>query len=71
MKFMLDIRKKFFTQRVVRLSQGSGHGPKPAKVSEAFGQCCQTHGGITGMSCAGTGVWLNDPCGSLPTQDIL
>lgn len=56
MKSMLDIRKRFFTQKVVRLTQGSGRGPKPAKVPEAFGQCFQTHGGIIGVSCAGTGA---------------
>lgn len=61
MKSMLDIRKRFFTQKVVRLTQGSGRGPKPAKVPEAFGQCFQTHGGIIGVSCAGTGAWLLDP----------
>lgn len=31
----------------------------------------QIHGGIVGMSCAGPGIGLDDPCGSLPTQQIL
>ncbi|KAJ7397258.1 hypothetical protein BTVI_136908 [Pitangus sulphuratus] len=39
-RFRLDIRKRFFTQRVVghwNSSQGNGHSTKPERVQEAFG----------------------------------
>lgn len=29
------------------------------------------HGGTLGVFCAGLGVGLKDPCGTLPAQDIL
>lgn len=52
-------------------SPGSGHGPKAAGAPRAFGQCSQRQGGIVGVSWAGAGVEVSDPCGSPPTQDIL
>ena len=50
--------------------QGS-RSTKPVGVQEVFGQCSQTYGLIFGWSCVELGIGLNDPCGSLPTQDIL
>ena len=42
-KFRLDIRKKCFTERVVKQwnkpPPGKGHGPKPVGIQEASGQC--------------------------------
>lgn len=51
------IRRRFFTQRVVRQSAGSsGHSPKPVRAPQAFGQLSQTHDGIIGMSWPGAGL---------------
>ena len=52
-------------------SQGSGHGTKPAGVQYAVGQHSQTHSLFFGWFFEDPGVGLNDPCGSLPTQDVL
>lgn len=41
------------------------------RVQEVLGLCSQAHGSTLGVSCAGPGVGLNDPCGSLPIQIIL
>lgn len=48
-----------------------GTEPEPARVQESFGQSSQTSILIFGWSCADPDVGLNDPCGSLPTQDNL
>uniref|UniRef100_A0A8C3Y5H9 TSPO associated protein 1 n=1 Tax=Catharus ustulatus TaxID=91951 RepID=A0A8C3Y5H9_CATUS len=46
-------------------SPGNGHSPEAARAPRVFGQ-----GGVVGVSMQGTGAGLNDPCRSLPTQDI-
>ena len=53
--------------------QGSGHSTKPGRIQEMFGQCSQAHGVILGVSCSKswTGVGLDGPYGSLPTQNNL
>ena len=46
-RFRLDMRKRFFTQRVLDTGTGSPgrcHGPKPDSVQEETGQRPQTHG---------------------------
>lgn len=52
-------------------SPASGHSPKASRTQGAFGQCSQGQGGIVGVSCAGPGLVLSDPWGTLPTQHIL
>ena len=52
-------------------SPGQWHGTEPAGVQEVFGQRSWPHVQIFGWSCAEPGVRLDDPRGSLPTQDIL
>ena len=51
--------------------QGSGHSIEPAGVQEAFGQLAQALGLIFGWSYVEPGVGCDDPCGSLPTWNIL
>lgn len=46
----------------------SGHGPGPAKVPEASGQCS---GSDIWVVYANPGAGLDDPGGSPTTQDIL
>lgn len=46
-------------------AQGSGHGPK------CWSSVLSNTGFEFGWSCVEPRVGLNDPCGSLPTQDIL
>ena len=53
----------------MRLHQAGG--PQAAGVQGAFEQCPQTLGLNVGWSCIEPGVGFNDPCGSLPTQDIV
>lgn len=52
-------------------SPASGHSPKASRTQGAFGQCSQGQGGIVGVSCAGPGLVLSDPWGTLPTRHIL
>jgi len=47
--------------------QESGHGIKPARVKEMFGQCSWTQGLNLGQSSVEPGVGLIDPCKSLPS----
>lgn len=50
-------------------SPGNGHVPKATRAPGVFGHSSQAQGGIVGVSWAGRGAGLGDPCGSLPTQD--
>lgn len=52
-------------QTLEQVTQGRRHGPKTARVQEAFRQCSQ----IYVLQYTGTG--FIDPCGSHPTLDIL
>ena len=64
---------KGLRQRAVGMeqpAQGSGHGLS-AGAQGVFGQRCQTLGLDLGWCCVDPGVGLSDPCGSLPTQNIL
>jgi len=44
--------------------------PQADRVQDVSGQCSQTYGVIFGWSCVELGVGFDDPCGSIPTQDI-
>lgn len=43
---------------------------KPDRAPEMFGECSQVQSVILEMSSAGSGIGLDDPCGTLPTQHI-
>ena len=58
-------------QAVEQPPQGSGNGTELAGVQEVSEQCSQTYNLISGWSCVEPGVGLDDPYGSIPTQDIL
>lgn len=45
--------------------QGSGHGPTADRAQGALGQRPQAHGVTLRESCAGPGIGLDDPDGSL------
>lgn len=48
----------------------NGHGHKTEfKELPEFGRCSQAQGGISEVSCAGPGIGLHDPLGSLAAQD--
>lgn len=49
--------------------QGSGHGTELARVQELDNAL--TYDLIFRTSCVDPGVGVDDPCGFLPTQDIL
>lgn len=70
----LDTRKNIFPPEGVwaleLLPREWSYPPKAARAQVKFGQCSQTKSGGFGVCCAGWGVGL-DPCGSLPTWDIL
>ena len=53
-----------------RAAQGSGHGPKGRSSGSAWTALSDIEFGFWVVLC-GDGVGLGDPCGSLPTQDIL
>jgi len=52
------------------LPRAVGKAPS-ARVQEVFGQHYQTEGLDAGWCHVEAGVGLNDPCGSLPTWDVL
>jgi len=52
-------------------SQGSGHGTELARVLEASGQSSQIYGLIFEWSCVEPGIGLSDPCGFIPTWDVI
>lgn len=64
-KFRLDNKKRFFTQKE-QTPQGNAHKTKTERVQEAFWHHSGAHIVILGMSSAGPGDELNDPCGSFP-----
>lgn len=71
-RLRLDMRKRFFTQRCWTLNRlpSKVSQPQPDSVQEETGHRPQTHRVSCGVSCAGTGAGLHDPCGSLPARDI-
>lgn len=52
--------------RLEQAPQGSGHGTELREFKRALGQCSQKYG-LNFLP----GTEYDDPCGSLPTQDIL
>ena len=74
-RFRLGIRKMFFTQRVVehwnRLPTEVVTAPSLMLFKKHLDNALRYMVWILGLSCAGTGVGLNDPCRSPPTQDII
>ena len=71
----LGIRRRFFPQRVVepwnRLSREAVTEPSLTICKKHLDNIHRDTVRISKLSCAGTGVGLNYPCGFLPTQDIL
>jgi len=51
--------------------QGNSHGTELAEIQEASGLWAQRYDLTFGLTCVEPGVGLDDPYGSLPTQDIL
>lgn len=49
----------------------SSHSTSPDRAQEVFGQNSHAHGVTLGVSYTGSGVGLNNPCGSFPTHCIL
>ena len=62
---------KYLAWALEKAPQGNSHGTELARVQETSGQHSQTYDLIFGWSCVEPGVGLSDPCGSLPTWDIL
>lgn len=81
-KFRLDIRKNFLSfLKFLKVLKGwsdtaagcSGKwsGIEPTGIQETLGQCSQTEILIFGWSCLESGIGLNDPCVSLPIEDVI
>ncbi|KAJ7398975.1 hypothetical protein BTVI_119701 [Pitangus sulphuratus] len=73
-RFRLDIRKRFFTQRVVehwnRLPREVITAPNLSEFRKHLDNAFRRVVGLLEVSCAGPGVGLTGPDGSLPTQHI-
>lgn len=51
--------------------QDSGHSTEPDRSQELFENALRDMMWLLRMLCAGPGIGLDDPCGSLPSLDIL
>jgi len=52
-------------------TRGQWAWPRPARVQGAFGHCIRTTEFDFWVVLCGAGVGPDEPCGSLPTQEIL